>query len=105
MDSGGSSSGKASMPAPTFSEIYSAYLASGTVGNCVSCHRAEMGSASSAYSWLSGIGQISGASSRLTGPGSCLTWYGGTMPFGGPRSDPQAVSAMNAWAAAGAMNN
>ena len=64
-----------------------------------------MNSASGSYSWLSSQGYIRGTGSVLVGAGSCLTWYGGNMPPGGPRSNAQATSDMNAWAAAGAMNN
>jgi hypothetical protein len=64
-----------------------------------------MSSASASYSWLSGQRYISGTSSLLAASGSCLSWYGGNMPPGGTRTDAQAVSDMNAWAAAGAMNN
>jgi hypothetical protein len=44
---------------------------------------------------------------QLTRSGSCLTWYGGNMPPGGPGASKmaQAVTDMNAWAAAGAQNN
>jgi hypothetical protein len=84
--------------------IFNEYLKNGTTGTCTRCH-SQMGSASGSYSWLSSQGYIRGTGSILVVTGSCLTWYGGTMPPGGPRSDAQAVSDMNAWAAAGAMNN
>jgi hypothetical protein len=84
--------------------IFSKYLASGTAGGCPRCH-GQMGSASGAYSWLSGQRYISGTGSLLVTGGSCLSWYGGNMPPGGTRKDAQAVSDMNAWAAAGAKNN
>jgi hypothetical protein len=64
-----------------------------------------MSTASGAYSYLSSQGYISGTGSLLCKSGSCLTWYGGNMPPLGSRSDPAAVSDMNAWAAAGAMDN
>jgi hypothetical protein len=98
--SGGSSSGGA---APTWTAIYDAYLAKGTVGNCRSCH-SQATSASGTYSWLQTTGYIGGTTSTLVRGGSCLTWFGGNMPPGG-RSDPMAVSDMTAWAAAGAPNN
>ncbi|MGH7271781.1 MAG: hypothetical protein ACREJ3_15230 [Polyangiaceae bacterium] len=64
-----------------------------------------MDSANSAYSWLQGKGYISGANSALTSSlGSDLSWYGGNMPPGGG-NDSQAVTDMNSWAAAGALNN
>jgi hypothetical protein len=37
--------------------------------------------------------------------GSCLIWYGGTMPMSGASANPMAVQDLNAWAAAGAQNN
>jgi hypothetical protein len=100
----GSSSGTTAAPTPTWSEIFSKYLGNLTTGNCTRCH-GQMGSASGSYSWLSSQRYISGASSPLVKSGSCLTWYGGNMPPGGPRTDAQAVADMNAWAAAGAKNN
>ena len=64
-----------------------------------------MSSAGGAYTWLKGKGYINGTSSSLVNPSrSDLTWYGGTMPPGGG-SNAQAVADMNAWAAAGALDN
>jgi hypothetical protein len=66
-----------------------------------------MGSATSAYSYLSNQGYISGTSSALVDPSqSCLTWVssGGNMPPGGG-SNAQAVTDLNAWVAAGAQDN
>ncbi len=103
--SSGSSSGVSSgTSAPTWSQIFSSYLASGTTGRCQSCH-SQMRSASGAYSWLSSQGYINGKNSILAKTGSCLTWFNGDMPPGGPRSYAQAQAAMTAWAAAGAPNN
>jgi hypothetical protein len=65
-----------------------------------------MGSAKSAYSYLKGQGYISGSNSALVQDGvSCLSWLGGNMPPGGQSSYPQAVTDMNAWVAAGALDN
>ena len=51
-------------------------------------------------------GYINGTSSALVNSNqSCLAWYGGNMPTSGSKSVPQAVTDMNAWAAAGAQNN
>jgi hypothetical protein len=48
---------------------------------------------------------VGGSSPALTNPNSsCLSWYGGNMPPGGP-NDQQAVTDMNAWAAAGGLDN
>jgi hypothetical protein len=65
-----------------------------------------MGSAKTAYSYLKGQGYINGTGSALVKNGqSCLSWYaGGNMPPGGG-ADAQAVTDMNAWAAAGALDN
>ena len=101
---GGSSSGSTTSSAPTWSQIDADYLARGTVGNCPSCH-SQMSSATGAYSWLKSQNYINGTGSSLVSTFlSCLSWYGGNMPPGG-RSDATAVTAMNAWAAAGALDN
>ena len=94
------------MGTPTWSDIYKSYLVTGSPGNCssVGCHF-QMSSAKGAYSYLQSSGYINGANSVLVKSGSCLSWYGGNMPPGGPRSEPTATSDMNAWAAAGAMDN
>jgi len=66
-----------------------------------------MGSATKAYSYLQSQGYISGTSSPLVDPNlSCLTWVssGGNMPLSGG-SNPQAVSELDAWVAAGALDN
>ncbi len=103
-DSGGPPPVDSGGTTPTWTEIFNSYLASGTEGRCDGCH-SEGSTATNLYSWLNGKGYISGASSRLTSSSqSCLSWYGGNMPPGGP-SDATAVSEMNAWAAAGAANN
>ncbi len=105
--SGSSSSGSSSgstTGASTWSQIYSKYLGFATVGNCQSCHN-QMSSATSSYSWLKGRNYINGTSSTLVNPAaSDLSWYGGNMPPGGGK-DAQAVTDMNAWAAAGALDN
>lgn len=99
-------SGTTQPTTPTWSSIYTKYLAGGTPGNCkTSCH-SQMSSATKAYSWLQTRGYISGASSALIDPSqSCLSWYGGSMPPSGPTSLPAAKTDMAAWVAAGAPNN
>jgi hypothetical protein len=101
-DSGASSSSGGGA-APTWAALYQSYLASGTEGHCASCH-SETSSASGTYTWLQGRGYIAGTTSTLVASGSCLTWFGGNMPPGGP-NDAQAASDMTAWAADGAQNN
>ncbi|MGD0525983.1 MAG: hypothetical protein ABSE49_12610 [Polyangiaceae bacterium] len=62
-----------------------------------------MGTSAKAYSYLSDY--IDGTSSKLVVQGkSCLTWFGGDMPPGGG-SDAQAVTDLDAWVAAGALQN
>jgi hypothetical protein len=79
-------------------------MKSGTSGDCTGCH-SQMGSASASFSWLQSKGYVGGSSPALTDSNqSCLSWYGGNMPPSGG-SDAQAVTDMNAWAAAGAQNN
>jgi hypothetical protein len=61
-----------------------------------------MGTASAAFTWLKGRGQIPGIADSN---GSCLTYLGGDMPPRGPTDDAKAVSDLQAWAAAGAQND
>ncbi|HEY1959156.1 MAG TPA: hypothetical protein VGH28_26260 [Polyangiaceae bacterium] len=98
-------SGSQTQSAPTWTQVFNNYLKSGTKGKCSSCH-SQGNSASSLYTWLKGRGYISGSGSALVDANqSCLSWYGGNMPTNGPSSYAQAVTDMNAWAAAGAQNN
>jgi hypothetical protein len=91
--------------APTWTQIYDRYLAAGTVGNCGGCH-SFLGTAGEAYDSLSSSGQIHGTSSPIVSHGdSDMSWFGGFMPLGGPSSDSAAESEMNAWVAAGALQN
>lgn len=92
--------------APTWSQIFSAYLATSTTGNCGHCHSACTTKASSCYTWLQGKGYISGVNSSLVDANSsCLSWYGGNMPPSGPSSYAKAKADMDAWAKAGGANN
>jgi len=66
-----------------------------------------MGSATAAYAYLQAQGYISGTSSALVDPNqSCLTWVSsnGNMPPNGGGNAP-AVAELDAWAAAGALDN
>ena len=96
-DAGGGSS------APTWTTIYQDYLSAGSEGHCGNCHN-QTASASAAYSWLQSKGYIGGTNSSIVRSSSCLTWFGGSMPPGGP-SDAKAVADMTAWVAAGAQND
>jgi hypothetical protein len=99
-----SSSSSGGGAAVTWTTIYGAYLGRGTPGNCSNCHNGTS-SPTAMYSWLQGQGQLGGSSPVLTNASkSCLSWYGGNMPPLGPQN-AQAVAQMNAWAAAGALDN
>ncbi|MEO6419091.1 MAG: hypothetical protein ABIP39_06775 [Polyangiaceae bacterium] len=90
---------------PTWTYLVNTYLSGGKVGNCTRCH-SQFSTPPKAYTYLSGKGYIKGASSPLVSTSqSCLSWYSGTMPPGGPTSVPAAVTDFNAWAAAGAKND
>jgi polyvinyl alcohol dehydrogenase (cytochrome) len=95
----------------TWSAIYAAYLGPGTIGHCGGCHFGAgriipLDSPSVAYQSLQSLGQISGTSSPIGQYGrSRLTWMAGDMPPNGPTSAPDAVIAISAWVAAGALEN
>ena len=74
MDSGGGTAA-----APTWSHIYGAYMAHGTIGHCVDCHAAQAGDADSAYAFLQTAGYIDGTQSTVS---SVFGWMGGFMPPG-----------------------
>jgi cellulose 1,4-beta-cellobiosidase len=97
--SGGTDGGAATGSGPTFTAIFSAYMA-----DCKSCHT-QTTSAKSTYLWLRSQGYITGTSPALVSSSqSCLSWYGGNMPPGGG-DNAAAVADMNAWASGGALNN
>ena len=100
----GGSSGQGGGKSPTWTAIFDAYLASGAEGHCVSCHN-QTSTPPAAYAWLTSKGYINGASSTIAAGGSCLTWFGGNMPPGGPPSDANASADMQAWVGAGAQDN
>jgi hypothetical protein len=62
-----------------------------------------MSSAKNSFAYLQEKG--CGGTSLVDPESSCLTWFGGDMPQGGPSSYPQAVTDMDAWVAAGALDN
>jgi hypothetical protein len=108
----GGAAGGGGGPIPTtWSGIYAAYLGPGTIGHCSGCHNESgrivpLNSAEVAYQSLQSIGQINGVSSPIGQAGlSRLTWLGGDMPPNGPTSAPDAVQAIQAWVAAGALDN
>jgi hypothetical protein len=64
-----------------------------------------MRDASAAYGWLARRGYIDGTRSALVSPAnSCLRWFGGNMP---PRARPaeDATRDLQAWVAAGAVDD
>lgn len=104
--SGTTSSSSSGGPAvtPTWSQLYTKYLASGTIGNCSPCH-SSIATPSTCYSWLQTKSMVGGANPVLaTSAGSCLSWYGGNMPPFGPQS-AAAVADFTAWGKAGGLNN
>ena len=96
----GSSSGGAS-GAPTWTQIFGAYLANGTVGHCGDCH-SSASTAPGAYSFIQTSGYIQGTQSTVS---NLFTWMNGIMPPSGSTSDAQATAAVKAWVAAGALDN
>jgi hypothetical protein len=87
---------------PTWTYVFNTYFK----GTClVPCH-AQMTAPKPAYIYLRLNGLISGTSSAIAGPNSCLVWFGpnGNMPPGGT-DNPQAVADIEAWVAAGALEN
>jgi hypothetical protein len=110
--SGGSSGHDAGPPdtgstAATWTEVWTNYLSPSASTGCTgSCHYHSSegaGTAAGTCTWLTKKGQITGSPNPpLTNTSSSdLTWFGGFMPKDGPSSDPAAVTAFNAWSAAG----
>jgi len=94
-----SSSSSSSGGTPTWTELYTDYLAVGTIGNCDgSCHHhSQCSSPSSCYSWI--------GNKQLSGGGGLLSWDNGYMPPSGPSSNTAAEDAFTAWTAAGSPDN
>ena len=95
--------------APTWSSIWTTY---GFSTSCRSCH-GQASSASSAYTWLQQLGQITGNTSPIATPlnpnvvqnSSILTLFGGSMPKGGSGISAAAKCPLVDWVAAGAKND
>ncbi len=90
-----SSTSTSTSSAPTWTYLYTTYLAEGsTIGDCDgSCHHhSECSSASACFNWIGNDIQR-------------LSWEGGNMPPGGPSSDAQAEADFAAWQAAGGQDN
>jgi hypothetical protein len=93
---------------PTWTELFNAYMTAGKVGNCAhsGCHQGFMSNPGMAFFWLQAEGQLGGSRPALTdSSSSCLTWYGGDMPPGGPATDPVVARDFDLWLMAGAQNN
>jgi hypothetical protein len=105
--SGPGASGSSS-EAPTWTQLFNAYMTAGKVGNCAhsGCHQGFMSNPGAAFSWLQLEGQLGGPQPALSDPNSsCLTWLGGDMPPGGPGTDPIVQRDFDLWVKAGAQNN
>jgi hypothetical protein len=99
--------------APTFSQLYTSYFATGTAGNCADtgCHPSDMDNASDSYTYL-----LNDTNAQYCGPPNCLAsianpctsmlaWFNGSMPLNNPVPNAQAAAAVAAWVAAGSKNN
>jgi hypothetical protein len=94
--------------APTWTQLYQTYMLIGTMGNCTfpGCHDGDMDTPSDSFTWLASQMQLGDSNPAIVQPGvSCLSWFGGTMPMGGPTMSTTATKDFMAWAAAGAKNN
>jgi len=104
----GCTAASAPATAPTFTQIYTKYFAPGAPVDCATgsgCH-AEFKTETGAWGFLLEYDQVGTSPPELTDPNaSWLTWYGGSMPESGTACNPQAMSDLNAWAAAGGQNN
>src|SRR4029077_3534526 len=90
---------------PTWTQLYNDYFVAGTIGRCTNCHATDMATAASSYAYLQAKGYVGGTMPGLVDSyGSCLTWFGGNMPYGGPTSNAKATKDFLAWAKAGAKN-
>jgi hypothetical protein len=108
LDAGAStvSSATGSDAVPTWTQLYNDYFIAGTIGRCTNCHPMDMATPAASYVYLQSKGYLGGPMPGLVDPyGSCLTWFGGTMPYGGPASNARATKDFVAWAKAGAKNN
>ncbi len=97
--------------APTWTQLYMAYFAPGTIGDCTnsgSCHTGEMDSPAHAFAYMKTQAQVGAPMPDLVDPQySCLTWISadGDMPPAGPTMDQNSLQAFSNWAKAGAQNN
>jgi hypothetical protein len=112
------SSEAGSAAAPTWSQIYALYIGPGTPGHCSGtggCHTTLRGgftcgaTKSACFQGLVAAGLVTPANGSASPLGvvgqSPLVWLGGGMPLDSAAQNPAAAAAVQAWAAAGALNN
>ena len=90
--------------APTWTTLWTTYLASGTLGGCAKagCHAAgQCDTPSDCWTFLNSYEYIAGGINN----NFLFSWTGGFMPAGGPTSEPKAFCDFAAWTAAGSQNN
>jgi hypothetical protein len=97
---GGAVAGDATAGGPTWTYVFTTYF----YMTCQTTCHPQMSAPRNGYVWLKSQGYIAGTSSAIAGPQSCLAWYGGDMPPGGA-TNTQGVADLNAWVAAGALQN
>ncbi len=127
-DGGGDASDGAAAPdgapeagnvaAPTWSQIYALYIGPGTPGHCSGtggCHTTLRGgftcgaTKSACFQGLVAAGLVTPANGSASPLGivgqSPLVWLGGGMPLDSAAQNPAAAAAVQAWVAAGALDN
>lgn len=103
-DGGVGAGGDGAGGGPTWTMIFDAYMGPAVASPCKTCHN-KMDTPLHSYAWLASQGYMARPSPALVDKTqSCLSWYGGNMPPGGA-DNQAAVTDMNAWAAAGALDN
>ena len=91
--------------APTWSQLFTNYFASGTAGDCISCHTSNptvsFNNASTMCNALKNAGYIGKGTASLD---TLLTWFGkgGNMPANNNPKPANAVADITAWQNAGA---
>ena len=90
---------------PTWTQLFTNYFASGTAGDCVSCHASNsvsFNSASTMCSALKKAGYIGAGTASLD---TLLSWFGkgGNMPQNNNPKPANAVADITAWQNAGAV--
>lgn len=117
-DAGPDAHAEASSAAPTWSQIYALYIGPGTPGHCSGtggCHTTTHGgfqcgtTKGDCFQGLVSTGLVTPANGSASPIGivgqSPLVWLGGGMPLDSATPNPAAAAAVQAWVAAGALNN